>query len=149
MMPAPVGTGMPGRMRIAYDGMFRVHAGAAGRMTLRAAAREPVLEVLLSGVTLRDAPATLHGLHIEEETVQPDRGRGSVPARFQVRSADGGQSFATASVQIHEHPVLYGRAIALPRFGLLRRLLWTVLLWLARFDWGQALIRRARGGGQR
>jgi hypothetical protein len=134
-------------MRAAYDGVFRVHAAAAGRLTLRAAAREPALEVLLSGVTLREVPATLHGLHIEElNGVPPDPGQRPVAARFRVRSADGGQSFAAASVQIHEHPALYGRSIALPRFRLRQRLLWTILLWLARFDWGRALIRRARGG---
>src|SRR5262245_5386702 len=130
-MTAHAGTGSPGRMRAAYDGVFRVHAGTLGRVTLRAAAREPALDVLLSGVSARDAPAMFDGLQIEELSgARPATAHGSVAARFRVRSGDGSRSFGAASVQIHEHPVLYGRSIVLPRFGLRRRLLWTVLLWL-------------------
>ena len=46
------------------------------------------------------------------------------------------------SLQVHETVDLYGRAIALPRYALRQRLLWSLLLGLARFNWGQALIRR-------
>ncbi len=48
---------------------------------------------------------------------------------------------------VHKHePVdLYGTVIALPRLTWPRRAMWWVLLTLARHDWGQALIRWARG----
>ncbi len=46
----------------------------------------------------------------------------------------------------HEPVQIYGTAVKLPRFTLRRRILWWVLLTIARFDWGQALIRRIRGG---
>lgn len=46
----------------------------------------------------------------------------------------------------HEPLDIYGKAIALPKFGWKKRALWWVLLTVARYDWGQALIRRVRGG---
>jgi hypothetical protein len=45
----------------------------------------------------------------------------------------------------HEPVDIYGTAVKLPRLTWTRRAMWWVLLTLARFDWGQALIRRARG----
>lgn len=45
----------------------------------------------------------------------------------------------------HEPVRIYGTAVSLPAFTLRRRMLWWLLLTVARFDWGQKLIRRARG----
>ena len=45
----------------------------------------------------------------------------------------------------HEAVRIYGDAIPLPKFTWRQRMLWWVLLTVARFDWGQRLIRRLRG----
>ena len=51
---------------------------------------------------------------------------------------------AARSLQVHETARIYGRGVQLARFPFAQRILWTLLLWSARFAWGQGLIRRLR-----
>jgi hypothetical protein len=65
--------------------------------------------------------------------------------RFELSTAGWSETLVARSLQIHERADLYGKVIALPRFELRRRLLWSILLRLARYRTGQALIRRVTG----
>jgi hypothetical protein len=106
-------------------------------VVLRHARGERRIEAVFGRVTQHQLPAALDGVVIRA---------GDAPQRFVVSS--GGREYAVhaQSLRIHESVALHGRVLQLARYPLRRRLLWTVLLWCARFDWGQALIRRVRGG---
>ena len=95
------------------------------------------IEAVFGRVTQHDLPATLDGLAIRA---------GAVPQSFVVSSRGRDYAVHAQSLRVHHGIALYGRVLPLARYPLHRRLLWTALLWCARFDWGQALIRRVRGG---
>lgn len=110
-----------------------------GAVALRGAVRagERAAEILFIGVTRHELPGSLDEVDI--------RGDGSKAGGYLVGCAQGHYRVQAGSLQIHEPATIYGRALTLARFGLERRLLWTVLLWGARFAWGRALMRRLRG----
>ena len=91
------------------------------------------VEAVFGRVTQHELPALLDGIVI----------RAGAP--FVVSSAGRDFRVHAQSLRIHEGAALYGRVLPQARFPLRKRLLWTALLWSARFRWGQALIRRARG----
>jgi hypothetical protein len=94
-------------------------------------------EAVFGRVTKHDLPATLDGVAIR---------RGSPPDQsFVVSSAGRDYRVVAGSLRIHEGVALYARVLPQAHFSARQRLLWTVLLWAARFTWGQALIRRVRG----
>jgi hypothetical protein len=130
-------------MTFRHDGCFAlIDPGSrpAAVVLRHARARgEEWIEAVFGRVTQHELPPTLDGIAIRADA---DPGR----MRFIVSS--GGRDYAVhaQSLRIHEGAALYGRVLQLPRYPLPQRLLWTVLLWCARFDWGQALMRRLRGG---
>lgn len=101
-------------------------------------ARERPVEILFLRVTAHDLPATLEGVEVRDHG--PEHA-------YSVSSAGGGDyRVQAATVQCHEPATICDRVLTLARFRPGQRLLWTVLLWSARFAWGQALIRWLRGG---
>jgi hypothetical protein len=103
------------------------------------------LQLIFSAVERHNVPAFVENIVIDGGTRQG----GSAKAQFDVLSAGKRYSVIARSLQTHEHVALYGKVISLPRFGLRQRLVWTLLLGLARFEWGQALIRRLTHPGPR
>lgn len=99
---------------------------------------EQRIEAVFGRVTQHELPWTLDGIAIRTDA-SPER------MRFIVSSGGRDYSVHAQSLRIHEGAALYGRVLPLVRYPLRQRLLWTVLLWCARFAWGQALIRRLRG----
>ena len=97
------------------------------------------IEAVFGRVTQHELPPKLDGIAIRTDA-------SSGPTRFIVSS--GGRDYAVnaQSLRVHQGAALYGRALPLARYPLRQRLLWLVVLWCARFEWGQELIRRIRGG---
>lgn len=100
------------------------------------------LRLLFSAVERHDLPGSLEGVRVDREPHAPDDRR--LP-RYEVTSGERQFTVVARSVQIHERAALYGNVISLPRFRLRQRLVWALLLFAARFEWGQALIRRVTG----
>ncbi len=98
---------------------------------------EAAIEVVFARVTHHDLPTILDSIVVHESR--------SGERVYLVSSAGRDYRVHARSLRIHESTVIYGRALPLARFALHQRLLWTLLLWSARFAWGQALIRRIRG----
>lgn len=121
-----------------FTGRFTVH-GSNAALVLAGSD----LRLLFNAVERHDLPASLDGVRVERAAHAGDES--ASPGEFQL--ASGGREFRVRarSVQIHEPAALYGSVIALPKFALRQRLLWTMLLTVARFEWGQALIRRMTG----
>lgn len=123
-----------------FTGRFTVHAGETSLVLAGSGMR-----LLFNAVERHDLPAALEGVRVARAA---GASADALPAgEFQVQS--GGRKFLVRarSLQIHERAALYGSVIALPTFPLRQRFLWTVLLTVARFQWGQALIRRLTGRG--
>lgn len=121
-----------------FTGRFTVHASETSLVLAGSG-----LRLLFNAVERHDLPAALDGVRVGRSA---NAGDDTLPAgEFQVMS--GGREFRVRarSLQIHERAALYGSVIALPKFALRQRLLWTALLTVARFQWGQALIRRLTG----
>lgn len=125
-------------MRYEFSGQFEtVYSGARpGELSLRRMARSHVsgLELHFAAVSSHDLPWTLDGIVVEE----------SGPGLFAIRSARTNYRVAARALQVHESARIYGAAVQLARFPLWQRILWMALLWVARFSWGQNLIRRLR-----
>lgn len=114
-----------------------------GRFTVRTGDTSLVLEgshlrLLFNAVARHDLPASLDGVRVARSDEPTD-------AEFQITSGGREFSIRARSLQIHERATLYGTVIRLPVFALRQKLLWTLLLTVARFAWGQALIRRLTG----
>jgi hypothetical protein len=125
-------------MRYEFSGRFEtIDSGARpGDLLLRRRARHaaPQLELHLAGVSSHDLPWSMDGVVVEEKG----------PGLIGVRSGDNNYRVAARSFQIHETARIYGHAVQLAHFPFSQRILWTLLLWSARFAWGQGLIRRLR-----
>lgn len=122
----------PGRFEV-FDARAR---GGSVRLERRARDDAPAVEVLFARVTRHDLPERLDNVVVDTEASESGFRLGSGAANYHV---------AARSVQVHEGAHIYGR-LPLGRFALSQRLLWSLLLWSARYPWGQALIRRLRGG---
>jgi hypothetical protein len=116
-------------------GRYRVRADS---QSLQLRRDSPPLEMNFSGVRSHDLPAGMRQLRLAEMTV--DAGGES----FRLHTDRQTYRVVARGVQVHERMALSAIAPALPRYRWQRRLLWTVLLAIARFDWGQRLIRRVR-----
>lgn len=105
------------------------------------------VEIRFSGVSSHDLPCGLE-LVFDDLELAADGARrsqqGSTTRSFRIESRGRCYRIEARSVQVHEHPRLYGTALRLPRFGMRRRALWTLLLWIAGYEWGQRLIRHLR-----
>jgi hypothetical protein len=125
-------------MRYEFTGQFEtVYSGARpGELSLRRLQRNhvPGLELHFAAVSSHDLPWTLDGIIVEENG----------PGLFGIRSARANYRVAARSLQVHEGARIYGRAVQLAHFPFSQRILWTLLLWSARFNWGQNLLRRLR-----
>jgi hypothetical protein len=125
-------------MRYEFSGRFEtIDSGARpGDLSLRRAARHdaPELELHFAAVSSHDLPWSLDGIVVEQKG----------PGLVGVRSAGNNYRVAARSLQVHETARIYGRGVQLARFPFAQRILWTLLLWSARFAWGQGLIRRLR-----
>lgn len=125
-------------MRYEFSGRFEtIDSGARpGDLSLRRRAHRdaPELELHFAAVSSHDLPWSLEGIVVEEKG----------PGLIGVRSAGTGYRVAARSLQVHESARIYDRAVQLARFPFSQRILWTLLLWSARFAWGQGLIRRLR-----
>lgn len=97
---------------------------------------EQAIEYLFAHVTQHDLPQALNGISVREF--------GFTDREWLVSSAGRDYHVHARSLQIHEGVSIYGGVLPLARYSSTRRALWTVLLWLVRFSWGRALIRRAR-----
>ncbi len=130
-------------MTFRHDGRFSlIDPGtrpAAVILRHEPARTEQRVEVVFGRVTRHELPAVLEGIVILTGAAG-DRGL------FVLSSGPRDYRVHAQSLRIHAGVALYGRVLPQARFPLRQRLLWTVLLWSARFSWGQALIRRARGG---
>jgi hypothetical protein len=121
-------------------GTFRVRSetGVPG-LTLVAPGKNGRTEVRFQGVMQQAMPERIENPRI----VRVSAIAGTRPrCLFEVQSTEGSWRFEADSVQVHEHPVLFGRAVALPPFRFSQRVLWKSLLWMARFPLGRALIGR-------
>ena len=122
-----------------FSGRFEVFdaraRGGGLRLERHARGHVPGVDVLFARVASHDLPASLDGVAVDTA--------GSA-AGFRVRSGAANYHVAARSVQIHEGSGIYER-LPLGRFSPAQRLLWSALLWIARFSWGQALIGRLRG----
>jgi len=106
------------------------------------AARESGFALIFSGVADNGLPARLESsIRVRAVPTADTDGR----THFEVTSDSGSWTIAARGLQVHERSQLYGKAIRLPRFELRRRLLWQLLLRIARYRFGQALIRRVTG----
>jgi hypothetical protein len=125
-------------MRYEFPGQFEiVDSGARpGVVSLQRRARHGAsgLELNFAAVSSHDLPWSLEGVAVEEKG----------PGLFGIRSAGNNFRVAARSLQIHESARIYGRAVQLARFSVSQRILWMLLLWSARFAWGQSLIRQLR-----
>jgi len=121
----------PGRFEL-FDARAR---GGGLRLERRSRGTGSRVEILFACVTTHDLPASLDGVAVASA---------ASGAGFRVRSGAANHHVAARSVQIHEGASIYDR-LPLGRFSFAQRLLWSVLLWIARFSWGQALIGRLRG----
>ncbi len=128
-------------MRYEFSGQFEtVYSGARpGELSLRRLARNDVsgLELHFAAASSHDLPWTLDGIVVEENG----------PGLFAIRSARANYRVAARSLQVHETARIYGAAVQLARFAPSQRILWMLLLRVARFNWGQDLIRRLRRSG--
>jgi hypothetical protein len=126
-------------MQQEFSGRFEVFdaraQGGAVRVERRARGNAPGVELLFARVTTHDLPARLEGVVVD---TAPSNGG------FRLHSGAANYRVVARSVQIHEGARIYDR-LPLGRFSFPQRLMWNVLLWTARFSWGQALIRRLRG----
>ncbi|HSD75713.1 MAG TPA: hypothetical protein VLB75_13165 [Steroidobacteraceae bacterium] len=95
------------------------------------------VEAIFGRVAQHDLPAVLDGVVIRTQAAR------GMP--FVVRSAGRDFSVHAQSLRIHAGVALYGGVLPQARFPFTQRVLWALLLWSARFRWGQALIRRMRG----
>jgi hypothetical protein len=98
---------------------------------------EQGVEVVFGRVTQHDLPGLL------DRIVMRTPAASGMP--FVVSSAGYDFAVHAQSVRIHTGVSLYGSVLPQARFPLGQRVLWMLLLWSARFRWGQALIRRLRG----
>lgn len=96
------------------------------------------LEVVFGRVRQHELPAALEDIAIREQAAPAEK-------LFVVSSGGRDYRVRAQSLRIHAGAALYGTVLPLARYPLRKRMLWTLLLWCARFDWGQALIRRVRG----
>ena len=94
------------------------------------------VELLFAAVSAHDLPRALGGV-VLDDTASRD-------GVFNIRSGAANYRVAARSVQVHERVPIYGQAIRLARFPVWQRLLWILLLWSARYGWGQWLIARWR-----
>jgi hypothetical protein len=127
-------------MAFRHDGRFALRdpgSRPAAVVLRHAPARgEQWVEAVFGRVTQHDLPATL--------VIRAPAAHERTP--FVVSSAGRDYGVHAQSLRIHSGAALYGPVLRLARYPLRKRLLWNVLLWCARFAWGQALIRRVRGG---
>lgn len=127
-------------MTFDYPGRFTLlDAGSRpGSLVLRRDPQdgEPAVEYLFAHVTRHDLPSSLNGISVREF--------GFTDREWLVSSAGRDYHVQARSLQIHERAAIYGRVLPLAHYSSTRRVLWTVLLWVARFGWGSALIRWAR-----
>ena len=114
-----------------FAGPFEVSESGSAVVLTRAGGD---LKLVCNVAGAHDLPARLDGLTLQR-AIAPDRA-------FRLSTSQGQHVLNALSVQVHERVSLYGTVIALPRFALGERLKWSLLLWVARFHWGQALIRR-------
>ncbi|HZF26118.1 MAG TPA: hypothetical protein VEZ88_07635 [Steroidobacteraceae bacterium] len=128
-------------MQQEFSGRFEVvDAGAgSGGLSLERRARRDVsgIALLFADVASHDLPRQLDGVAVDAAA--------SASGSFSVRSGVANYHVAARSLQIHESAQIYAHALPLARFPFSQRVLWTLLLWSARFSWGQSLIRRLRG----
>jgi len=97
------------------------------------------MEVRLQGVLQHALPERIENPRIVQLSVTSEaRAR----RLYEIQSPGGSWRIEADSLQVHEHPALFGRAVALPRFRFSQRILWGLLLWMARFQRGRALIER-------
>lgn len=121
-------------------GSFRVQTEPARRsVTLVADSGDSRMEVRFQGVMQHALPERIRdpGVVNVSSTTGPRSRR-----LFEIRSLAGSWRIEADSVQVHEYPALFGRVVVLPRFPLRQRVLWGLLLWVARFQGGRALIGR-------
>jgi hypothetical protein len=100
------------------------------------------MRLLFNAVEAHDLPSSLDGVRVER--VNSSAGSAAI-ASYRLESAGRTFSVRARSLQVHERAVLYGNVITLPKFPLSQRALWAALLTVARFNWGQSLIRRLTG----
>lgn len=127
-------------MRHEFPGRFDVldSGGRPGELILRSRknGQGHGVELRFAAVSSHDLPRELTGITLDDAAVS-----GRV---FTIRSSAANYHVAARSVQVHEAVAIYGRAIRLARFPVSQRLLWLLLLWSARYGWGQRLIARWR-----
>ncbi len=114
-----------------FAGPFEVSESGSAVVLTRAGGG---LRLIFNGVDRHDLPARLDSVTLP----RPAASSGA----FRLSTVRSQHTLIARSVQVHERAALYGPVIALPRFPVSGRLKWTVLLWVARFEWGQALISR-------
>lgn len=127
-------------MQCEYPGRFEL-CDSRQRPTpvlLRRAARrgQPSVEILFAAVTDHELPPTLDGINVRTDSSRLNQ--------FVITSGTSSYRVHARSMQVHEAAQIYGRALPLARFAFGARMLWMLLLWSARFSWGQSLIRRLR-----
>ena len=124
----------------ALAGNVRVRSGhRPGGLALVAEGPGGRTEAHFHGARPHALPASIENPRIVEI---PATGASRTPRLFEVHSEQGSWRLQADSVQVHEHPALFGRVVPLPGFRLRRRIPWTLLLWVARFHWGRRLIGR-------
>jgi len=125
-----------------YAGRFKVTRQNTSVVLSR---DQGALVLLFTDAIGGDLPAAVEHPKITELAARTDPER----VTFEIRSSANRWLLEARSLQVHERVELYGTAISLPRFALRERILWTLLLWAARFEWGQALIGKLTGASRR
>lgn len=110
---------------------------------LRVVSMDGSRELLFIRPENQELPEQLQGVGVRELSQAAPGGQ----RRFELESGGRIWTLVARSLQIHERAQLYGNVIALPRFDLRKRILWSLLLRAARYRFGQALIRRVTGRG--
>ena len=90
------------------------------------------VELLFAAVSSHDLPRELGGITLDDAAAP-----GGV---FEICAGTANHRVVARSVQVHEGVAIYGQSIRLARFPVSQRLLWILLLWSARYGWGQRLI---------
>jgi hypothetical protein len=125
-------------MTFRHDGRFALldPGSRPAAIVLRHAPARDVerVELVFGRVMLHDLPSSLDGVAV----------RSDAPGLFVATSAGRDYRVHAQSLRVHHGTALYGRVLPLARYPIRQRVLWTVVLWCARFAWGQALIRRLR-----
>jgi hypothetical protein len=114
-----------------------------GRFTVQSSDHSLVLagndvRLQFNAVELHNLPSSLDGVNV----ARANGSGGETQSAFQLTSSGRTFQVKARSLQIHERAVLYGNVITLPKFRFTQRALWTLLLTMARFEWGRSVIRR-------